>query len=106
MLHYITVKDENGGVATMAVKIRLRRMGAKKKPFYRIVVADSRSPRDGRFIEQIGTYNPLTEPAEVKIDEEKALDWMSKGAQPSDTVRNLFSQQGIMQKFHELKYNK
>lgn len=90
----------------MAVKIRLRRMGAKKKPFYRIVVADSRSPRDGRFIEQIGTYNPLTEPAEVKIDEEKALDWMSKGAQPSDTVRNLFSQQGIMQKFHELKNNK
>lgn len=87
----------------MAVKIRLRRMGAKKNPFYRIVVADSRSPRDGRFIEQIGTYNPLLEPAEVNIDEEKALDWMSKGAKPSDTVRNLFSNEGIMQKFHESK---
>ncbi|HLS67498.1 MAG TPA: 30S ribosomal protein S16 [Pseudogracilibacillus sp.] len=90
----------------MAVKIRLRRMGAKKNPFYRIVVADSRSPRDGRFIEQIGTYNPLLEPAEVKIDEEKALDWMSKGAKPSDTVRNLFSNEGIMQKFHESKNQK
>jgi len=87
----------------MAVKIRLRRMGAKKSPFYRIVVADSRSPRDGRFIEQIGTYNPLTEPVSVKIDEDKALDWMSKGAKPSDTVRNLFSKQGIMKKFHDAK---
>lgn len=106
MLHYITVKDDNGGVAIMAVKIRLKRMGAKKKPFYRIVVADSRSPRDGRFIEQIGTYNPLQDPVEVKIDEDKALDWMSKGAQPSDTVRNLFSQQGIMQKFHDSKNKK
>jgi small subunit ribosomal protein S16 len=90
----------------MAVKIRLKRMGAKKKPFYRIVVADSRSPRDGRSIEQIGYYNPLTEPVTLKIDEEKALDWMSKGAQPSDTVRNLFSQQGILQKFHEQKNKK
>lgn len=90
----------------MAVKIRLKRMGAKKKPFYRIVVADSRSPRDGRSIEQIGTYNPLTEPVTVKIDEEKALDWMTKGAQPSDTVRNLFSEQGIMQKFHDAKNQK
>jgi len=87
----------------MAVKIRLRRMGAKKSPFYRIVVADSRSPRDGRFIEQIGTYNPLTEPVTVKIDEDKALDWMSKGAKPSDTVRNLFSKQGVMKKFHDAK---
>ena len=87
----------------MAVKIRLRRMGAKKSPFYRIIVADSRSPRDGRFIEQIGTYNPLTEPVSVKIDEDKALDWMSKGAKPSDTVRNLFSKQGIMKKFHDAK---
>jgi len=90
----------------MAVKIRLRRMGAKKNPFYRIVVADSRSPRDGRFIEQIGTYNPLLDPAEVKIDEEKALDWMAKGAKPSDTVRNLFSKEGIMKKFHESKNEK
>jgi len=87
----------------MAVKIRLRRMGAKKNPFYRIVVADSRSPRDGRLIEQIGTYNPVSDPVTVKIDEEKALDWMSKGAKPSDTVRNLFSKQGLMQKFHDAK---
>lgn len=90
----------------MAVKIRLKRMGSKKNPFYRIVVADSRSPRDGRSIEQIGYYNPLTEPATVKIDEEKALDWMSKGAKPSDTVRNLFSKEGIMKKFHESKNQK
>ena len=90
----------------MAVKIRLKRMGAKRKPFYRIVVADSRSPRDGRSIEQIGTYNPVADPVAVKIDEEKALDWMSKGAQPSDTVRNLFSKHGIMQKFHDSKNQK
>lgn len=90
----------------MAVKIRLKRMGAKKNPFYRIVVADSRSPRDGRLIEQIGTYNPVSEPVSLKIDEEKALDWMAKGAQPSDTVRNLFSSQGIMQKFHDAKNQK
>ncbi|MEI3606666.1 30S ribosomal protein S16 [Pseudogracilibacillus sp. SE30717A] len=87
----------------MAVKIRLKRMGAKKNPFYRIVVADSRSPRDGRSIEQIGTYNPVADPVAVNIDEEKALDWMKKGAKPSDTVRNLFSKQGIMQKFHDAK---
>jgi len=90
----------------MAVKIRLKRMGSKKNPFYRIVVADSRAPRDGRSIEQIGYYNPLTDPVTVKIDEEKALDWMSKGAKPSDTVRNLFSKEGIMKKFHELKNQK
>ena len=71
------------------VKIRLRRMGAKKAPFYRVVVADSRFPRDGRFIEEIGTYNPLTNPAEIKIDTERALDWMKKGAQPTDTVKSL-----------------
>ncbi|GAA0495432.1 30S ribosomal protein S16 [Salinibacillus aidingensis] len=87
----------------MAVKIRLRRMGSKRNPYYRVVVADSRSPRDGRFIEQIGTYNPVVEPAKVDLDEEKALDWMQKGAKPSDTVRNLFSEQGIMKKFHEAK---
>ncbi|BDG35116.1 30S ribosomal protein S16 [Parageobacillus sp. VR-IP] len=90
----------------MAVKIRLKRMGAKKKPFYRIVVADSRSPRDGRFIETIGTYNPLAEPAEIKIDEELALKWLQNGAKPSDTVRNLLSKQGILEKFHNLKYGK
>ncbi|QKY69010.1 30S ribosomal protein S16 [Lentibacillus sp. CBA3610] len=87
----------------MAVKIRMKRMGSKRNPFYRIVVADSRSPRDGRFIEQIGTYNPVVNPVEVKINEEKALDWMTNGAKPSDTVRNLFSKQGIMKKFHEQK---
>ncbi|AQQ53749.1 30S ribosomal protein S16 [Planococcus lenghuensis] len=90
----------------MAVKIRLKRMGAKKSPFYRIVVADSRSPRDGRQIETVGTYNPLTKPAEVKIDEELALKWLQNGAKPSDTVRNLFSQNGIMEKFHNAKLNK
>ncbi|MCM3725974.1 30S ribosomal protein S16 [Neobacillus cucumis] len=90
----------------MAVKIRLKRMGAKKTPFYRIVVADSRSPRDGRYIEIVGTYNPVTEPAKVDINEELALKWLKDGAKPSDTVRNLFSSQGIMEKFHNAKLNK
>lgn len=90
----------------MAVKIRLKRMGSKRNPFYRIVVADSRAPRDGRSIEQIGTYNPVAKPVEVKIDEDKALDWLQKGAQPSDTIRNLFSKQGIMKKLHEQKNQK
>jgi small subunit ribosomal protein S16 len=90
----------------MAVKIRLKRMGAKKAPFYRVVVAESRSPRDGRFIEEIGTYNPLTDPAQIKIDEEKALRWLGNGAQPSDTVRDLFRRAGILKKFHELKLQK
>ena len=81
-------------------------MGAKKSPFYRIVVADSRSPRDGRFIEVVGTYNPVAQPAEVKINEELALKWMSNGAKPSDTVRNLFSNEGIMEKFHNAKNSK
>jgi len=90
----------------MSVKIRLKRMGAKKTPFYRIVVADSRSPRDGRQIETVGTYNPLTKPAEVKINEELALKWLQNGAKPSDTVRNLFSDQGIMEKFHNAKHGK
>ena len=71
----------------MAVKIRLRRMGQKKAPFYRVVVADSRYPRDGRFIEEIGYYNPITEPAEIKIDAEKAKKWIANGAQPTDTVK-------------------
>lgn len=82
----------------MAVKIRLRRMGAKKNPFYRLVVADSRFPRDGRFLDEIGYYNPTAQPAVLNIEEEKALAWMKKGAQPSDTVRSLFSQKGLMQK--------
>ncbi|MCA0969167.1 30S ribosomal protein S16 [Halobacillus litoralis] len=89
----------------MAVKIRLKRMGSKRNPFYRVVVADSRSPRDGRIIEQIGTYNPVANPVEVKLDAEKAIDWMSNGAKPSDTVRNLFSNEGIMKQFHESKNN-
>ena len=79
----------------MAVKIRLRRMGQKKAPFYRIIVADSRSPRDGRFIEEIGYYNPLTEPVEVKINEEKATEWLKKGAQPTDVVKRLFDNAGL-----------
>jgi len=87
----------------MAVKIRLKRMGAHKSPFYRVVVADSRSPRDGRFIEEIGTYNPVAQPAAVNINEEKALKWLQTGAKPSDTVRNLFSKAGILSKFHESK---
>ena len=79
----------------MAVKIRLRRMGAKKAPFYRVVVADSRSPRDGRFIEEIGYYNPITEPAEIKIDEEKATKWINNGAQPTYVVKRLFNTVGL-----------
>lgn len=87
----------------MAVKIRLKRMGAKKAPFYRIVVADARSPRDGRFIESIGYYDSTTQPATVKIDAEKAVDWMQKGAQPTDTVKSLFKHDGVMAKFAEAK---
>ena len=83
----------------MAVKIRLNRMGAKKNPYYRIVVADSRAPRDGRFIEVLGNYDPSQQPALVNVDEEKVIDWMRKGAQPTDTVKNLLSKQGIMAKF-------
>ncbi|RKD34409.1 30S ribosomal protein S16 [Thermohalobacter berrensis] len=87
----------------MAVKIRLRRMGAKKKPFYRIVVADSRSPRDGRFIEELGFYNPVSEPKEVKIDAEKAVKWLKNGAKPTDTVNDLFKKNGIYEKLEESK---
>lgn len=79
----------------MAVKIRLRRMGAKKAPFYRVVVADSRYPRDGRFIEEVGTYNPMTNPAEIKIDAEKVQKWISTGAQPTDSVKALLKKSGI-----------
>ena len=78
------------------VKMRLRRMGAKKAPFYRVVVADSRYPRDGRFIEEVGYYNPQTEPAEVKIDADKAKAWLAKGAQPTDTVKALLKKSGIV----------
>lgn len=78
------------------VKIRLRRMGAKKAPFYRIVVADSRYPRDGRFIEEIGTYNPMTAEAEVKIDAERAQQWIKNGAQPTDTVRGILKKAGVL----------
>lgn len=90
----------------MAVKLRLTRVGAKKAPIYRVVAADSRSPRDGRFIEIVGHYNPLTTPAEVTIDEEKALKWLSNGAVASDTVRSLLKQKGILEKFHQLKSGK
>jgi len=79
------------------VKIRLKRMGAHKKPFYRIVVADSRSARDGRFIEEIGYYNPLTDPAEIKVDGEKAKKWLSEGAQATDTVRSLLKKSGVLE---------
>ncbi|NLV76399.1 MAG: 30S ribosomal protein S16 [Tissierellia bacterium] len=85
----------------MAVKIRLRRMGAKKNPFYRIVVADSRSPRDGRFIEEIGYYSPLTEPKTIKIDDEKATKWLNNGAKPTDTVDRLFRENGIYDKLKD-----
>lgn len=80
----------------MAVKIRLRRMGAKKAPFYRVVVADSRYPRDGRFIEEIGYYNPISEPVEIKIDAEKAKKWISCGAQPTETVKSLLKKSNIV----------
>ena len=87
----------------MAVKLRLKRMGAKKAPRYRIVAADSRFARDGREIETIGHINPTTEPETVVVHEEKALNWLRNGAQPSDTVRNILSRQGIMKKFHDEK---
>ena len=87
----------------MAVKLRLKRMGSKKKPFYRIVAADSRSPRDGRFIETVGTYDPTKEPAITSVNEEVAMKWLRDGAIPTDTVRDLFRSQGIMEKFHNSK---
>lgn len=87
----------------MAVKLRLKRMGAKQKPFYRIVAADARSPRDGRFIETVGTYNPISKPTSVSIDEEKALKWLNNGAIPTDTVRSILSKEGIMAKYAQNK---
>ncbi len=80
----------------MAVRIRLNKMGAKKRPFYRVVVADSRAPRDGRFIEIIGHYNPIVDPVEIVVDKEKAADWLKKGAQPSDTVKRLLKKIGVI----------
>jgi small subunit ribosomal protein S16 len=81
----------------MAVKIRLKRIGAKKNPYYRVVVADSRYPRDGRFIEEIGTYNPLSDPVQINIDSEKTLKWLKNGAQPTDTARALLKKTGVIQ---------
>lgn len=90
----------------MAVKLRLKRMGSKQKPFYRIVAADSRFPRDGRFIETVGTYDPVKKDADVTVDEEKALKWLNNGAQPTDTVRNILSKKGIMAKYAASKTKK
>ncbi len=87
----------------MAVKLRLKRMGAKQKPFYRIVAADSRSPRDGRFIEIVGTYNPIKNPAEITVDEALALKWLNNGAEPTETVRSILKKQGIMAKYADSK---
>lgn len=87
----------------MAVKLRLKRMGSKQKPFYRVVVADSRSPRDGRFIETVGTYDPVKKEESIMIDEEKALKWLNNGAQPTDTVKNLLTKKGIWAKYKNTK---
>ncbi|HEY3364756.1 MAG TPA: 30S ribosomal protein S16 [Symbiobacteriaceae bacterium] len=87
----------------MALKIRLKRMGMKKAPFYRFVVSEATSPRDGRFVEELGFYNPIKTPAILQIDEEKALKWLSTGATPTDTVRAIFSKAGIMKKFDDSK---
>lgn len=90
----------------MAVKLRLKRMGSKQKPFYRIVAADSRFPRDGRFIETVGTYNPIAKPAEIKIDKEVAIKWLNNGAQPTDTVKALLKNDGILKEFASSKKGK
>ena len=90
----------------MAVKLRLKRMGAKKKPFYRVVVADSRAKRDGKVIEEVGTYNPLTSPAEIKLNKEEIMKWLNNGAEPTDTVRNILSKEGILKEFYESKAKK
>lgn len=87
----------------MAVKLRLKRMGATKRPFYRIVAADSRTKRDGKIIENVGTYNPLTTPAEVSLNKEAIMKWLGNGAEPTDTVRNILSKNGILKEFHESK---
>ena len=90
----------------MAVKLRLMRIGAKKRPFYRVVAADSRYPRDGKFVEVVGTYNPVLGNDNIKVDEEKALKWLRNGAQPTDTVKDILSKAGIMKKFHDEKQGK
>lgn len=87
----------------MAVRLRLKRIGTKNRPVYRVVVMDGRNPRDGRVIESIGTYNPLQDPAALALDEEKALSWLQKGAQPSDTVRELLSSAGVLERFADLR---
>ena len=90
----------------VAVKLRLKRMRSKQKHIYRIFAADARSPRDGRFIETVGTYNPLKNPTEIKVDEEKALTWLNNGAQPTDTVRSILTESGIMKKYADSKTKK
>ncbi|MCX5810312.1 MAG: 30S ribosomal protein S16 [Proteobacteria bacterium] len=85
----------------MAVKFRLSRYGAKKRPFYRIVVADSQYPRDGRFIENVGTYNPITDPAEITLDKEKIKEWYKKGARPTKTVENIFKKEGVLKEINQ-----
>ena len=90
-------------MVSVAVALRLERHGTKKKPFYRIVAVDSRRPRDGKSLENLGTYDSRKEPAEVAIKEERAIYWLGQGARPSDTVRSLFKRQGVMKKFHESK---
>ena len=90
----------------MAVKLRLKRMGSKQKPFYRIVAADSKSPRDGKFIELVGTYNPIKGKEVVTVDEEKALKWLNNGAEPTETVKNILRSQGIMKKYADSKTKK
>ena len=90
----------------MAVKLRLERMGSKQKPFYRIVAADSRFPRDGRFIETVGTYNPVAKPAEIKINKEVAIKWLNNGAEPTDTVKTLLKNEGILKEFASSKKGK
>lgn len=90
----------------MAVKIRLTRMGSKKRPTYRVVASDSRAPRDGQYLEQVGFYNPLVDPAEIRINDEVALKWLNQGAVPTDTARDLLSKAGVMKKFHEERSKK
>jgi len=90
----------------MALKLRLQRFGAHKSPFYRIVAADSKSPRDGRFVEVVGTYNPVANPAQVSVDEEKVLAWLNNGAQPTDTVKSILSKEGILAKYAASKVKK
>ena len=87
----------------MAVKLRLKRMGGKQKPFYRIIAADSRSPRDGRFIETVGTYNPIASTDNIKVDEEKVMKWLNNGAQPTDTVKNILSKTGVWANYKNKK---